>query len=242
MDSFYLDAIRKFEGFATQARWDYAQFTNGYGTRAQSPGEVVDRAEAERRFRSEITNARAIVERQAPALDEGTKAALTSLTYNTGASWVNSGLGEAARGGNLDQVRALFCQYCKAGGEVVPGLVSRRAAEALWIGNTKTAGADAGAPEQPSVSAELSELIERRASGSAGASGLRSVTPVSEMTTRGEVRGGDDPLQPADQQSGLEAYLLSIPSSLSDIVRLVRLDSGHRLLASDKEPEHPRNS
>ncbi len=44
MHSAYLDAIRAFEGYAGQARWDYAQFTNGYGTRAAHPGEVVDRA------------------------------------------------------------------------------------------------------------------------------------------------------------------------------------------------------
>jgi lysozyme len=135
MNSFYLDAIRKFEGFAQKAEWDYAQHTNGYGTRALYPNEVIDRAEAERRFQSEINEARAIVERNAPAADEGTKAALTSLTFNAGDKWTRSGLGAALRQGDIEAARELFLQYNKAGGQTLPGLAARRAAEADWIGN-----------------------------------------------------------------------------------------------------------
>ena len=135
MNSFYLDAIRKFEGFAQRAEWDYAQHTNGYGTRALFAGEVIDRAEAERRFQSEINQARAIVERNVPNADEGTKAALTSLTFNAGDKWTRSGLGEALRQGDTEIARELFLQYNKAGGQTLPGLAARRAAEADWIGN-----------------------------------------------------------------------------------------------------------
>jgi lysozyme len=135
MNSFYLDAIKKFEGFAQRAEWDYAQHTNGYGTRALFPGEVIDRAEAERRFQIEIKEARAIVERNAPDADEGTKAALTSLTFNAGDKWTRSGLGEALRQGDTETARELFLQYNKAGGQALPGLVARRAAEAEWFGN-----------------------------------------------------------------------------------------------------------
>jgi hypothetical protein len=83
------------------------------------------------------------VERHAPRVDEGTKAALTSLTFNAGETWVKSGLGEAVKRGDLDAVRSIFVQYNKAGGEVLPGLVSRRAVEALWIGNPELVGANA---------------------------------------------------------------------------------------------------
>ena len=120
MNSFYLDAIKKFEGFAQRAEWDYAQHTNGYGTRALFPGEMIDRAEAERRFQIEIKEARAIVERNAPDADEGTKAALTSLTFNAGDKWTCSGLGEAMRQGDSETARALFLQYTKAGGRPCP--------------------------------------------------------------------------------------------------------------------------
>lgn len=131
----YLDAIRTFEGFTPKAAWDYQQNTNGYGTRAQYPGEVIDKDEAERRFQSEISNAASIVDRFAPNVDEGTKAALTSLTYNAGDAWTRAGLGDAIRSGDMNRARGLLLQYNRAGGEVLPGLSSRRAAEAGWIGN-----------------------------------------------------------------------------------------------------------
>ena len=134
MSSAYIDVIRRFEGFTAQAQWDFAQFTNGYGTRAAYPGEVIDRAEAERRFAAEIGAARAIVERAVPAADEGTKAALTSLTFNAGTAWIGSGLGAAVRRADLDAARELILQYNKAGGQTLPGLVKRRLEEASWIG------------------------------------------------------------------------------------------------------------
>lgn len=134
MTANYLDAIRKFEGFTPKADWDYAQFTNGYGTKAKYAGEVIDKVEADRRFQAEIAQARAIVDKHAPHVDEGTKAALTSLTFNAGDKWARSGLGEAIRSGDTERVRDLFLQYNKAGGEVLPGLAQRRIAEAAWIG------------------------------------------------------------------------------------------------------------
>ena len=145
MNNFYLDAIKKFEGFAQRAEWDYAQHTNGYGTRALFAGEVIDRAEAERRFQAEIGEARAIVERNAPHADEGTKAALTSLTFNAGDKWTRSGLGEALRQGDTETARELFLQYNKAGGQTLPGLAARRIAEAEWFGNPQVASAEGAA-------------------------------------------------------------------------------------------------
>ena len=134
MDPFYLDAIKKSEGFSPRASWDYRQDSNGYGTRAQYPGEVIDKAEAERRFQAEIAAARSIVDRFAPSADEGTKAALTSLTFNAGDKWTRSGLGKAIQAGDIETARNLFQQYNKAGGQELPGLASRRQAEAQWFG------------------------------------------------------------------------------------------------------------
>jgi lysozyme len=145
MNNFYLDAIKKFEGFAQRAEWDYAQHTNGYGTRALFAGEVIDRAEAERRFQAEIGEARAIVERNAPHADEGTKAALTSLTFNAGDKWTRSGLGEALRQGDTETARELFLQYNKAGGQTLPGLAARRIAEAEWFGNPQVVSTEVAA-------------------------------------------------------------------------------------------------
>jgi lysozyme len=134
----YLDAIKSFEGFTPKAQWDYAQFSNGYGTKALYAGEAISPEEAERRFAAEIAAARSIVEKHAAGWDEGTKAALTSLTFNAGSRWVTSGLGDAVRSQDIEAVRERFLQYTKAGGEVLPGLVRRRLAEFDWIGSGTT--------------------------------------------------------------------------------------------------------
>lgn len=130
----YSDAIKASEGYTSKAKFDYAQHSNGYGTKAAFPDEVIDQTEADRRFQSEIQNAYRIVELHADGLDEGTKAALTSLTYNAGTTWIHDGLGDAVRRGDLNEIRSLFIQYNKAGGEVLPGLTKRRLEEVLWIG------------------------------------------------------------------------------------------------------------
>jgi lysozyme len=153
MNSLYLDSIRAFEGFTQRAQWDYAQHSNGYGTRALFPGEVIDRAEAERRFQSEIASARAVVERHAANADEGTKAALTSLTFNAGEKWTRDGLGDAVRRGDLEAVRSIFLEYNKAGGKLLEGLAARRAAEAEWIGNPQPNTAVTGVAEQQTAPA-----------------------------------------------------------------------------------------
>lgn len=159
MDARYLDLIKRFEGYQAEAKWDYAQFTNGYGTKAAHAGEVIDRAEAERRFNDELSKAAALVDRFAPGLDGGTRAALTSLTFNAGTRWMQSGLGSAVRNGDMDQARDIFVQYTKAGGENLSGLVKRRLEEVTWFG----AGQGAVGPATASSSPELPEIAIERA-------------------------------------------------------------------------------
>jgi len=35
---------------SSKATWDFQQFTNGFGTRAEKPNEIIGRDEADRRF------------------------------------------------------------------------------------------------------------------------------------------------------------------------------------------------
>jgi len=130
----FLDAVKAFEGFTQKSSWDYAQHTNGFGTKALYPGEQISIEEANRRFLAEIEQARSFVEKHAQGWDEGTKAALTSLTFNAGTRWATSGLGDAVRRFDIDSVRSQFLEYTKAGGAVLPGLVKRRLSEVTWIG------------------------------------------------------------------------------------------------------------
>ena len=127
-------AIKGFEGFNPRAYGDYKQNSVGYGTRATSPNEVITQEEADRRLRDEVSRARTIVDKFAPNIDPGTRAALTSLTFNAGDDWTRAGLGDAIRSGNMEDARSRFLQYTKAGGQDLPGLVNRRQAEAAWFG------------------------------------------------------------------------------------------------------------
>ncbi|MBR2535445.1 MAG: lysozyme [Hyphomicrobium sp.] len=176
IDVKYLDAIKSFEGFTPRAEWDYAQSSNGYGTKALHEGEIIDRAEADRRFKAEIKAAYDIVDRFAPNLDDGSKAALTSLTYNAGTAWTKSGLGNAIRSGDIETAKSLFQQYNKAGGEVLSGLQARRDAEMAWFnsdsGQSKPnllAARDptemlASSPRIPERAAAQAEIIRQAAS------------------------------------------------------------------------------
>lgn len=148
MDPSYVDAIRQSEGFSPQAQWDYKQHSNGYGTRAQYPGEVIDKDTAEQRYHAELAKAEAHVESVAPNAPPGVKAALTSLTYNAGPGWAQSGLGDLVRAGDWTGAAERFQQYNKAGGQVNQGLVNRRTKEAAWFNQ-----APAGESAQPQMAA-----------------------------------------------------------------------------------------
>lgn len=139
----YIDQIKKFEGFTAQSKWDYKQHSIGYGTRGK-PGEVIDKAEADRRLNEELGKAAAIVDQFAPGIDGGTRAALISLTFNAGDDWTRAGLGQAIKSGDLATAKQRFLQYNQAGGAVLPGLASRRQQEASWFGKGDT---PQGAPD-----------------------------------------------------------------------------------------------
>jgi lysozyme len=262
MHSFYLDAIRNFEGFTPKATWDYAQNTNGFGTKALFAGEVIDRAEAERRFKAEVSSARSIVEKAVPDVDEGTKAALTSLTYNAGTSWIDSGLGDAVRRGDLDAARDIFQKYNKAGGEVLPGLVNRRSQEALWIGNPdglqSVADASSG-PSNPTQSVagadmlppvvvdadegarKVAEMLRARASNDgnaamkvASASDQTSVFDRSPRTERIELRRVLSSVAGDALATLVDAERLG-PSGIAEVTRLAQLGRGSELAGTDRD-------
>lgn len=253
MHSFYLDAIRNFEGFTPRATWDYAQHTNGYGTRARYAGEVISRTEAERRFQAEVSSARSIVEKAAPHVDEGTKAALTSLTYNAGTAWIDSGLGDAVRRGDLDAARDIFQKYNKAGGEVLPGLVNRRTQEAMWIGNpdampvasaSNDAAASGGAAEMlPPVvldrdasALKIAELLKARpprstdAPGDTGSVALERGPRTERLAVRTMLQSvAGDALAALVDTEGLGA------NNIADITRLAQLGRGSELARPDRD-------
>ena len=224
MNEFYLQKIKSFEGFTAEAKWDYAQHSNGYGTKALFPGERIDRAEAEIRFRAEIEEARAIVDRHAGGWDEGTRAALTSLTYNAGTRWISSGLGDAIRAGDVAQVRERFVAYNKAQGEVLPGLVKRRLTEVEWIG-AQAAPAAAGALAIAGPPGVVAAAVGAAAVGAAaaGAAAIGQADAASGASTAGNATAGGDFLQDlarALSWDELLGVLLGIERDRKDVASL----------------------
>jgi len=155
LDPEYLDAIKKSEGYSPDASWDYKQYSSGYGTKAQPGDENIppDQRQAvyEQRFQDEISKAAASVDSFNPNLPPGVRAALTSLTYNAGPGWQQSGLGQAVKAGDWDKAQNIFLQYNHAGGNVDPGLTARRQREAAWF-TPQQAAQPQPAPASPAAS------------------------------------------------------------------------------------------
>lgn len=155
LDPEYLDAIKTSEGYAPAASWDYKQYSSGYGTKAQPGDENIPqdqlKAVYEQRYQDEIAKAAAHVESVNPNLPPGVKAALTSLTYNAGPGWSQSGLGDLVRAGDLEGAKARFLQYNHAGGQVDPGLTARRQREAAWFSSPQQQPAQASPAAAPSA-------------------------------------------------------------------------------------------
>ncbi|MGE0629245.1 MAG: lysozyme [Hyphomicrobiaceae bacterium] len=227
MHQYYLNAIKSFEGFTQQAKWDYAQHTNGFGTKALFPGEQIDRAEAHRRFTAEIEKAREFVEKHARNWDEGTKAALTSLTFNAGTKWASSGLGEAVRNNDVDGVREKFLAYTKAGGEDLPGLVRRRLAEVTWIAGPT--GAVSSGVESPAASSPSQQPRDTNADGN-----FASAPELTERATPAAAPGDRPPPTPPLRPSMSAPSVIVAGSPLASSSALYLLTLDLQLLRQDE--------
>ena len=132
------DFVKQFEqdgdaGWTPQAYWDSKQWSIGYGTRSRE-GETITHAEANKRLESELAQSRARVEaansKLGLKLTENEADALTSFDYNTGA------LGTLLANGSRSkaEIAAAMPLYRNAGGQRLPGMGKRRAAEqALFL-------------------------------------------------------------------------------------------------------------
>lgn len=143
----YVPQIKKIEGFTPRAKWDYKQHSIGYGTRGQ-PGQSITPDQAEADLRRELASAAGHVDRFAPGLPTGHRAALTSLTFNSGPGWQSKGLGAAVKAGDWQTAAQRFSQYNKVTNPdgsmtVLPGLARRRATELSWMGQAMPASAAA---------------------------------------------------------------------------------------------------
>lgn len=148
----FIAGIKQSEGYSEKPYWDVDRWSIGYGTAASGPDEKADRFALEGRFEDKITEAANFVDSVAPHLDLGTRAALTSLTYETGQKWASSGLGEAIKQGDLLHAQQLFLQYNQVAGAPDANVMQRRVKEAQWFGQS--------APQNVSK-AQVADVLDR---------------------------------------------------------------------------------
>lgn len=133
-----LDLIKRSEGLRLNAYRCPANVpTIGYGSTGPHVrmGMTITEAEAERLLRDDVDRFERAVERLAPGATQGQFDSLVSLSFNIGeAAFERSTLLAKHRAGDFAGAEAQFARWNKGGGRVLPGLVTRRAAEAALYG------------------------------------------------------------------------------------------------------------
>ena len=135
--------LKTMEGFTPIPRWDYVQWTVGYGNRC--PAEHLERyleegipiEEADALFLEQLVyfenQVNAFIDRNNLSYSQQQFDAVLSITYNCGAAWLtgDSELKKAVIDGTTgNTLIGLMSQWCTAGGEYLPGLMRRRLTEA----------------------------------------------------------------------------------------------------------------
>jgi GH24 family phage-related lysozyme (muramidase)/uncharacterized Zn-binding protein involved in type VI secretion len=133
------DYIKSKETFTAKAFWDNKQYTNGYGTKALSPTEIITEEEALRRLNKDLSQRRNFVANYSANNNRNWSPdqidALTSFVFNLGTDTLNQ---LTDRGTRTDtQIAAKILEYNKETKNgvkvVVPGLTTRRIEESNWF-------------------------------------------------------------------------------------------------------------
>jgi lysozyme len=144
-----LALIRRFEGLRTRAyRCPAGVWTIGYGHTEQagppkvSSGTEITEAKAEEILRADVENfATGVSTCLKRDLEPAQFAALVSFAFNVGlGNFRRSSVLRAVNDGNFAAVPRRLLMWNKANGRVLPGLVSRRAAEAELFAGGATPG------------------------------------------------------------------------------------------------------
>lgn len=226
--SSFIAQVKRTEGFAAQAKWDVKQFSNGYGTKAKFDGETISKEEAEQRFQTEFAKATKIVDAVNPNLDPGTRAALSSLTYNAGEAWTHAGLGEKIRAGDLAGAKELFLQYNKADGATSEGLATRRYREAQWFGaNDAPAGNGPLVDKQSAYERVLARTDNNPLLQTAAISRLNQVYAIYHTEQTGQNAAFDRRLEDS-QAEALATGTTKAPLNEPDFVNRYGVTDGRR--------------
>jgi GH24 family phage-related lysozyme (muramidase) len=130
-----VDYVISKEGFHPTPYWDYAQYTNGYGTRARSSTERINKETARSRLEVDLDTRRQAVVNYASennySWNDDQINAMTSFVYNGGLGWLDQVTNNSTRSDT--EIASAMRLYNKAGGEVLSGLVTRRNEESAWF-------------------------------------------------------------------------------------------------------------
>lgn len=136
-ESLIVPKLKIWEGFSERPYSDYAQQSIGYGSKyvaGQTPNPIT-RAQAEALLVSSLasTYKPGAISRLAAkgiswdSLDVGKQAAILSFVYNLGVGIIDSATWpQKFKAGNMSGAKASWIAHNKAGGQVLPALVSRR--------------------------------------------------------------------------------------------------------------------
>lgn len=128
-----VDLVKSFEGFRDKAYLCPAGVvTIGYGTTENVQlGDCVTEVEAEELLRNDLLDAsKAVDELVDVELSQSQYDALVSFIYNVGReAFRNSTMLKLINAGNFPGAALQFQRWNKGGGQVLPGLTRRRAAE-----------------------------------------------------------------------------------------------------------------
>ena len=122
------------EGFIPVSKWDYKQYSWGYGTRAPGPGLPITREKAFAEMLSHLMGDYDILRPQVTrVLNTNQWAAYLSFSYNEGVGSADNLLGNI-NSHNDTALATQWRKYIYAGGVVNQDLVERREKElALWF-------------------------------------------------------------------------------------------------------------
>lgn len=144
-----ISLIKEFEGYTQYAVWDYHQWSIGYGTGVDKdayPNGITE-AEADKLLRKAVLVYENYVcdflKKYNISVTQNQYDALVSFTYNLGNVWkyesevtIRNYLISGISNYTNKQIKDAFMLWCKAGGEILPGLLQRREREAdLFLSN-----------------------------------------------------------------------------------------------------------
>ena len=129
------ELIKVFEGFRAKAYPDHKQWSIGYGTKAKSEDEVIDKQEANKRFEERVKKDYNIVinygKKHKYNFTQNQADALTSFVYNLGTGILKQLTNDGKR--TINEIQEAMLLYNKASGSVNDVLAERRRLEVQFF-------------------------------------------------------------------------------------------------------------